>query len=162
MKKIKTLVVWKTDKNLGFDIPEEITVTWSNPKFWNGVPRPIHDAVYAPDYPEIEKTHEKYGKVIWRPEEETKEETGLQSDERIVVDDVPDVAYDESEEADDSETETNEEEVVDEEENDEGEDWRNLSWPKMRSLATEFTEEPVKSKAQAQEVLEQAEQDGKL
>ena len=158
MKKINTLVIWKTDKNLGFDIPEEIKVTWSNPKFWNGVPRPIHDAVYAPDYPEIERVHEEHGKVIWRPDETVEEKGDVQSDERIVVDDVPNMDNPHAVEIVAAE-EVNQEEIeapIDQY------NWRELSWPKLRSLATEFTEDPIKSKAQATEVLEQAERDGKL
>ena len=40
--------------------------------------------------------------------------------------------------------------------------WSELSWPKMRSLATDFTDEPIKSKEQAKEILEKAESEGKI
>lgn len=41
-------------------------------------------------------------------------------------------------------------------------DWREMKWPKLRSHAKNFTDEPITSKEQAEEVMLKAEQEGKL
>jgi len=40
--------------------------------------------------------------------------------------------------------------------------WRDLSWPKMRSLAKNFTDEPIKSKDEAIKVLTEAYESGEV
>lgn len=40
--------------------------------------------------------------------------------------------------------------------------WSEMSWPKMRSLATNYTDDPINSKEQAKEILAQAESEGKI
>lgn len=41
-------------------------------------------------------------------------------------------------------------------------DWREMKWPKLRSYAKNFTDEPITSKEQAEEVMTKAEEEGKL
>ena len=155
--------------------PKEYRKRQSNPAYWkrDGV-RATFDAVYAPSYPEIEDAYSKAGKKIYRPsgedvaqepaEEASSEpseatESVTEDDFKVVDTDAQveaEKASDEAEKApQDSSQEAPSEESVEE-------DWRNLSWPKMRSLATNFTDEPVGSKAKAIEVLEQAESEGKV
>ena len=185
MRKIKTLVIYSTKlaTDLGLNVPERIKISYANPKFWNGVPRPIHDAVYAPNHPEIERAHEAAGKVIYREEgdstpvpQKTSPETSQEptANETVEVSDSfvstgrdkgPEVSKEEdtqSKETEDavqqSEGQEKEEQVI----SDEAPHWSELSWPKMRSLATQFTKDPVKSKDQAREVLLDAEAEGKI
>lgn len=161
MKTIKTLVVYDNGAPLTFEPPKDVIITRANPQFWNGVPRPLHDAVYAPQHPFIEEAHKKAGKVVWRPEEEAveapQEPTGGFKGVGEVV--VGEPSKEELQELVDGQKSVPAELAMEESFTNE---WRSLSWPKMRSMATEYTEEPIKSKAQAQEVLEQAEKDGKL
>ena len=41
-------------------------------------------------------------------------------------------------------------------------DWRDMKWPKLRSYAKNFTDEPITSKEQAEEIMAKAEEEGKL
>lgn len=117
---------------------KDYEVKKTNPAYWHldGVRKNFH-FIHAPSYPEIVKAYadEGIGQL----------ETG-----EIKV---------ESEPQPESSPETPE---TDTEEVSEEKPWRELSWPKMRSKAAEFTEEPIKNKDMAIEVLEKAEQEGKL
>lgn len=107
-----------------------------NPALWDGrvMNRATH--IYAPSHPKIESLYEKAGKKVLGRKREA-----------IVV------AEDESEDS------FGEEAPIQQETN---ADFRTLTWPKQRSLATKFTDEPVKSKEDAIAILEKAEADGKL
>lgn len=120
------------------DLGDGYTVQYGNPRFYKS-PRPKYDMVYAPSYPNIEKDYEKLGKKIFR-----KSSTDTSS-ESVSTEEV------------DAVTEGKEEPETQQEVH-----WSELSWPKMRSLATNFTDEPIKTKEQAQEILSKAEQDGDL
>ena len=146
--------------------PKEYRKRQSNPAYWkrDGV-RATFDAVYAPSYPEIEDAYSKAGKKIYRPSGEVvaqpvqepseATESVTEDDFKVVDTDAQAEVEKASDEAEKAPSEASVEESVEE-------DWRNLSWPKMRSLATNFTDEPVGSKAKAIEVLEQAESEGKV
>jgi hypothetical protein len=133
------------------DLGKEWSVTRSNPSFWkrDGV-RDVFTHVYAPDYPAIEKAYKDAGKEVYRPEGNTSQEA-VEKAESVSEEPVEDFevgvpSYGE------------EEEPVEAEQG----DWAELGWVKMRSLATKYTDEPVKNKKQAKAVLEQAEKDGLL
>ena len=135
MNKIRNLVVWTAKKDSTFVPPKGAKVSYANPRLWKGNVRPIYDSVYAPDYPHIEEAFRKAGKQVYRPDNTP--DPVPQSVEQVKEDD---------------------ENPVD----DIGDTWRNLPWPQLRSKATEFTDEPIKSKDQAIEVLEKAEFDGRM
>ena|SRR5690554_2327471 len=138
---------------------EGVIIRKTNPSFYNK-PRANFDAVYAPSYPKIEADYKGYGVEVFRPEgvEQAKPE------EKPV--EAP-VAYVEPVSAPTPSEDTPEEEVSSEEpteaQEEEGQsDWRELSWPQLRSLAAQHSDEPIRSKDQAIETLEEAEQAGKL
>lgn len=152
MRKVKHIVVF-TERSESPEFPKTAKIEWANPYYYVQ-PRNKADAVYAPNNPKIEDEYIRAGKIAWRPEGEP--------EQTVVVDDVPEQVVEENPEVPVSEvSEETVSEVVEEEKSVEGH-WSELSWPKMRSLATEFTDEPVKSKDQAKEVLEQAEAEGKI
>lgn len=169
MSNIPKHIVVFTSREDSPEFPESSKIEWSNPQYY-AKPRDKADAVYAPNRPKIEDEYVKAGKIAWRPEQ------------RVVVDDVPknseplgtpvsgepdmepDTRPDPSAvEAPEDASEASGEpgQTAGQEESTEPH-WSELSWPKMRSLATEFTEDPVKSKDQAKEILEKAESEGKL
>ena len=161
-KRVRTLVIYSNNKP-DIIIPEDIKVSYANPRFWNGVPRPIHDAIYAPEHPDIEKAHKDAGKVVWRPEGEAEPvvtsavETSLESSQEP-VEAVEEDVVEESTSFVSTERDSNAEDPAEASEP----HWSELSWPKMRSLATKFTEDPVKSKDQARDILLDAEAEGKI
>lgn len=138
----KNIVVWAVKKPDNVTFPDASRVSYANPSLWDGKMRPLNDAVYAPDFPHIEKAYKDNGKIVWRPEGSVTNDTLEKSIADIPVQNSKESAKDEEEEVETS--------------------WRGLPWPQLRSLATQFTDDPVKSKDQAKEILEQAETDGKL
>lgn len=158
--------------------PVECDASWvvtnSNPRLWkqDGV-RSKFNAVFAPSFPEIEEAYAAAGKGIFREGELTFVEQPEQEYDGDVSDADLNSPLSEDDFASADVTDINDTSPVSEakapaveseEEVVYGDDnaWRDMSWPKMRSLATQFTDEPIKSKEQAQEVLEQAEADGKI
>lgn len=135
MTRIRNLAIWSKEPNVDIELPVGAKVHRSNPRLWDGVIKASHDAVYAPDYPHIEAAYEAAGKVVYRPKGDSQPKQEKPAEEPVVAE---------------------EEEIVEET------PWRELPWPIMRSKATEFTEEPIKNKDMAIEVLEKAEQEGKL
>ena len=123
------------------------TVTRSNPAYWkrDGV-RDIFTHVYAPDFPAIEKAYKAAGKEVFRPEGSVSQKP-VETEEKVAQKPVNTI-----EEVPQKPVETEEGKA----------DWTELGWVEMRSLATKYTDEPVKNKSQAKEVLEQAEKDGLL
>lgn len=126
---------------LAFELIEldkkQYDVKKTNPKYWkqDGVRKNFH-FFYAPNHPEIIVAYEAEGMkqlVMETPK---------------VVETVPERPIRDAEQA------SGQEEVQT--------PWRDLSWPLMRSKATEFTDEPIKNKEMAVQVLEQAESEGKL
>lgn len=115
------------------DFGDEYKVSFGNRKFFDK-PRPKYKAVYSPSFPEVEEAYRKAGAEVLRVDAEPSVEDPAQDNLQEPEKPSDDVS----------------------------EDWRNLSWPKMRGLANKFSEEPVKSKAEAVEVLEGAEEEGKL
>lgn len=134
------IIVWATQKP-EITYPKMSRVSYANPRLWDSKIRPIYDAVYAPDYPHIEEAFAKAGVKAWRPDGGV---TNKQLEESIAS--IP--VQDSKESSEDIDALAKE--------------WRNLPWPQMRSRATEFTDEPIKSKEQAKEILEKAESEGKL
>lgn len=116
-------------------------VARSNPNFFKheGVQN-RYAQVYAPSYPHIVEAYEAAGKVVYQAPVAVQE--GVQEAVSTPEAPVEDVEQDVEP--------SNEAEA----------DWRDLGWPQLRSKATAFTEDPIKSKQQAIEILEQAEQDG--
>lgn len=155
MSNIPKHIVVFTSREDSPEFPESSKIEWSNPQYY-AKPRDKADAVYAPNRPKIEDEYVKAGKIAWRPEQ------------RVVVDDVPkqteeNIKTPVSEEESSDAVHKEQGQIGQEEEKEQVEShWSELSWPKMRSLATEFTEDPVKSKDQAKEILEKAESEGKL
>ena len=143
MSKIRNIVVWTAKKDFKLNPPKGAKVSYANPRLWTGKVRPRYDAVYAPDYPHIEEAFRKAGRKIYRPDDNSG------GDVQPVVQTSEPVQVVESEE---------EPQKVDEVET----TWRNLPWPQLRSKACEHTDEPVKSKEQAIEILEKAEFDGNI
>lgn len=143
--------------------------TRSNPAFWkNDGVRSIFDLVYAPSYPEIEKAYQDAGKGLYRVEGEAAEQVEASTNVSTeALQEAKEDFYDSLEQVDRDPNDVSEKEPVsDAEDVSEGtateDHWSELSWPKMRSLATTFTDEPVKSKDQAKEILAEAESAGKI
>lgn len=150
MNNPKHIVVF-TSKDESPEFPKSSKIEWSNPYYYVQ-PRDKADAVYAPNNSKIEDEYVKAGKVAWRPSKDVSEapkEPDMEPDTRPDPSAV-EAPVDAPEASEEPGQTTGQE------------DWRDLSWPKMRSLATQFTDEPVKSKDQAREILEQAESEGKL
>jgi len=134
------IIVWAVQKP-DITYPKMSRVSYANPRLWDKKIRPIYDAVYAPDYPHIEAEFERVGVKAWRPE------GGVSNKE--LQNSVADTVVQESKESSEDIDALSKE-------------WRNLPWPQMRSKATAFTDEPIKSKEQAKEILEKAESEGKI
>lgn len=147
-------IVVFTEKADTPEIPKPHIIEWSNPYYYDK-PRDKSTAVYAPNHPKIEEAYVKAGKVAWRPEGNIKVVTVNEEVLEPVED--PTTTFGEPDMEPDTRPDPSEVEQPLDQKN-----WRDLSWPKMRSLATDFTDEPVKSKDQAKEILEQAESEGKL
>jgi hypothetical protein len=143
---------------------KKFLVTRSNPQYWkrDGV-RNKFEYVFAPNYPEIEKAYYDAGKKIYRPDP---------NDEKSFTEDAEPAPVPSKEESVEeisqaSEVEDASESVnassVEENEGEDGEPhWSELSWPKMRSKASQLTDEPISSKEFAKEVLQNAEDEGKI
>ena len=131
----------ETSKNID---KNKLIITNSNPTFFykDGV-RKKFDYVYAPSHPEIEKAYEKANKKVYRSD-------SFNSDSE---------PKGESQES----TQTDSQDAVsDSKEEDAPKHWSELSWPQMRSQASQFTEESINSKDKAMEVLQLAEEEGKI
>lgn len=132
-----------------------IKINHSQPKNFNreGVRQFTH--VYAPSYPHIEQAYEKAGKSIFRLDEKDIPKAPEIKREEITIQDET-ISEDFDVEA----------EVVDTAPSEESEippsQWRELSWPKLRSLAKNYSDEPVKSKEQAEEIMLEAESNNRL
>lgn len=137
--------------------PENMKVTYSVPQQWKGDVRHNIDAIYAPSFPNIEDVYKQAGREVYRPEVTVHTRTShpTKTGEQIDQENDPSEpkvsqSYTMTQE-DDGETKI-----------DDVEHWSELSWPKMRSRATAFTDEPIKSKEQAKEILAKAESEGKI
>ena len=156
---------------INFD-KQDYEVTRSNPGFWkNDGVRNVFDLVHAPSFPEIEKAYKDAGKGVFEnpaPQEKVKQDAAEPAATTEALEEAKEELYNDLEQVDRNPDDVSEKESVSDakehpQDAPETEDhWSQLSWPKMRSLATEFTDEPVKSKDQAKEVLGQAESEGKL
>lgn len=144
---IKRMVIFTSREDTP-EIPDSIVKEFSNPRFYDK-PRHNADAVYAPNNKNIRDDYAAAGKIVWGEEESVSEPVQEPVEEtpepEVTVTEEP--ATESPEEAEEPLTEPH---------------WRDLSWPKMRSLAKYFTDEPIKSKDQAIEVLEKAESEGKI
>jgi len=142
MKNKNRLIAFQT-----ISLGDEWQVTFSNPSFWkrDGV-RSVFTHVYAPDFPEIENAYKKASKIVYRPE--------------VSTDTTQRSSCDKEEEIEEKPTETNKEDKQNGEDN--TEHWSNLSWIEMRSLAAKYSDKPIKNKKIAEEVLKQAETEGKI
>ena len=150
-----------TDKIVAYDPLEPIKgyrIQKSNPAYYNK-PRMTFDFVYAPSYPKIEAEFVAAGIPAFRPESAEQPEPIVEP-VQAPVEAVEPVS--EPEQPEPQGEPENEPEAAVEDENEEEGDWRDLSWPKLRSLAAQHSEEPIKSKDQAISVLEEAEKAGKL
>lgn len=147
----------------------------SNPSYWNKRVRNTFDFVYAPNNPEIEKAYNEAGIPTFKLGDNSnanvqKEEKG--QEEKEVASQKPSEAPQEAKAAkatndtpEDQKplTEAPEASESDIKFEDQGEKhWSELPWPKMRSLATNFTGDAVKSKEQAEAILKEAEAQGKV
>lgn len=138
MSRIRVVAIWSVDREVVLPLPRGVKTTRSNPRLWDGVIKANHDAVYAPDYPHIEAAYKAAGREVYRPDgvvqDQAEKPTGepVESANVIIEEDVQETP------------------------------WRELPWPLMRSKATGFTDEPVKNKDMAIEILERAEDEGKL
>jgi len=160
---IKRIAVFANEKEVDHLIPENVIRVYSNARYWDGKYRENCDSVYAPNHPKIEDVYKESGRVVFRPSEgktsEKAEDKPKKEDEKEAPkDEVYEIQSDgvafketEDESSEDSPSEASSDETP----------WRDLSWPKMRSLATNYTDEPIKSKQSAQDVLEKAESEGK-
>lgn len=148
----KRVIVYTDEKNPAIKRSANLMVGYATPRMWDGKVLSRYTHVYAPDHPQIEAAYEEKGKGIYRPDGEVSEPAPTPTP---TPEPTPEPA---SEDADD----TPDEDEGDDTESDVEPHWRDLTWAKMRSLATQYTDEPVKSKDQAIEVLEQAESEGKL
>lgn len=101
--------------------------------------------IFSPHSKEIEDVYAKAGKRVVRKQEEPKPEPKVETTREGMTS------------SQDTGVDVEVEDVQEEKKH-----WSELSWPKMRSKATEFTDEPIKSKEQAKEILEKAESEGKL
>ncbi len=143
----------------------------SNPQYWkmDGV-RNRFTHVYAPSFPAIETAYEKAGKKIFRPE----------NNESDIKEDIKDSTTSSSTPNDNSAPmesiknsdvqEHNEEEVVDNSPVTEDDftvedtkpNWREMKWLELRTFAKQYTDEVIKNKEHAWEILEELESQGKL
>lgn len=102
----------------------------ANPRYWRGETETGYRYFYA----DREDIREAYLAAGYTPIEEY---LGLDQEEK-------------------QDAKTQEEETEEQEEKesvDIPEEWEDLSWPKLRSLASSLTDEPVKSKEQALEII---------
>lgn len=143
-KNIRRIVVFADKKEVDHLLPTAAAKEYGNRRFWDGGFRFNADAVYAPDYPEIEEVYKASGRRVYRPEVQPAPTT-QPVDEKPAGEPV--TASEDEDQGEPEDTPMN---------------WRDLSWPKMRSLAKQFTDEPIKSKEQAEEILIAAEGEGKL
>ena len=149
-------VIIYSRKSVDITKGKNFSVGYANPVLWSGKVLSRYTHVYAPDYPKIEQAYLDAGKAVYRKEgqEEVvpKKEPQKKEPEQPVNETSTDTPEESAQEANSDTTE---------EANDDT-NWRELGWNKLRGLAGEFTEEPIKSKEQAIEVLEQAEAEGKI
>lgn len=122
-------------EDVDFD-PTEWEVRKSNPNYWyiDGVRKT--DAVYAPSSPEIEKAYSEAGVELYRPSSANNGDT--------------------------NEPQVEEEQVVEEQTTEESVDYESMSAADVKSIASQFTDEPVKTKAEALVVISKAVEEGKL
>lgn len=143
-----------------------VKINHSQPNNFNreGVRNFTH--VYAPSYPHIEQAYEKAGKSIFRLDEKDVPKTPEIKREEIIVQDEPEQTvsedFDIGAEVIDTTLGKESEEYASDEPIPAPSQWRELSWPKLRSLAKHYTEEPVKSKEQAEEIMLEAESANRL
>lgn len=119
-----------------------------------------YNAVYAPNYPKIEAAYVDIGVGIYRPDAEAVSEPVKAPENSTPVGEVI-ISNKEAEIEAEAVTEPFVEPAPEESE-EKSENWRDLGWNPMRKLAAQFTEDPIKSKDHAIEVLEQAEAEGKI
>ena len=140
---MKVDVFLKRGEDVPFEKEKGVVYRHFEKNLWNG--RAKHDAThfYAPSFKDVSEVYGKAGKQEYgaKPKVEVKKEEPVREAMTFSQDIDVDV------------------EVGDVQES---KHWSELSWPKMRSLATDFTDEPIKSKEQAKEILAQAESEGKI
>ena len=174
MTQIKRMTVFLARDEKEPQYPKNATIEYENARFWDGKYRQNIQAVYAPNFPKIESVYRESGRTVYRHDgvgDTSKEpslkgliqaiETSPEHGEYLDVEESSKESQhleDPFEEGLDQPTKT----FPDFDEKPAQSNWRELSWPKMRSLATNYTEEPIKSKQVAQQVLEDAEASGKL
>lgn len=107
----------------------------SNPNYWKADGVRTTDAVYAPSYPEIESAYEKAGVTVYRIDET-----------EPVENDIPDTLTD---------SENEDKAPVDK-------DYESMSAADVKSIASQYTDEVVTTKAQGLVVIKQAQDEGKL
>jgi len=144
------------------DLGDKYIVQYGKASFYEK-PRPKFDLVYAPSHPKIEADYEKIGKKVYRPSQEDVNPDPITDDQPVSPPSVSEDVQDSQEAVDESPVTLDDfisEDVV--KEDDENVHFSELKWPKLRSLAASFSDEPVMSKEQAKEILAKAEADGKL
>lgn len=135
-------VFLKQGEEVPFEKEKGVTYRHFQKHLWNGSAK--HDAThfYAPSFKDVESVYEKAGKASYlaEPRVEVEKEEPVREDMTFSQDVDADVEVEDVKEK----------------------HWSQLSWPKMRSKATELTDEPIKSKDQAKEILEKAESEGRI
>ena len=177
MTHTKRIAVFADKSEVEQLLPKSAVKEYGNARFWDGKYQENCDAVYAPDFPKIESVYRDSGRTVYRQKVENE---AVLTFEKVPSEEIAEVVTnlesltvpasveesskesqhleDPFEEGLDQPTKT----FPDFDEKPAQSNWRELSWPKMRSLATNYTEEPIKSKQVAQQVLEDAEASGKL
>lgn len=137
--------------------------TISNPSYWNKRVRNTFDFVYAPHHPEIESAYNKVGIKSFKLEGGDTAKKPVEAVDKVVDASLDNHPSEDVKAPVDANEESEGAEEGDVQFEDQGEKhWSELSWHKMRSLATRFTSEPVKNKDQAESILKEAEEQGKV
>jgi hypothetical protein len=120
----------------------------SNPNYWKADGVRTTDAVYAPSYPEIESAYEKAGVTVYRIDET-----------EPVENDIPDTLTDSENKSVENyapiDSENEDKSPVDK-------DYESMSAADVKSIASQYTDEVVTTKAQGLVVIKQAQDEGKL
>lgn len=175
MRKQKIIVyTGKTERFETLAWPKEYSVMYAHPKYFGAALDTI-DGIWSNNEAIINAYAKVNVPVITLPGETPKEQTvAFVEQESEVVDTISEVTEDVTEEVESLESDFNMDDAIaagnpsnepaDESESETSEegdefpiDWRDLSWAKLRGVASSYSDGAVKNKAEAYEVMERVE-----
>lgn len=168
---IRKLTVFLARNESEPNYPANTSVEYENARFWDGRFRQNVPAVYAPSFPKIEEVYRASGRIVYREADYGFGEGGQEAPIEQASKGVDEESYQPTQAPDEPVDDTpnepeqsaeGEQESPTEAPDEPKQDWRDLSWPKMRSFAKGFTDEPIKSKDEAIRILECAEGAGEI